>query len=404
MRWIVPVLIAGVAIACGSFGSDADPDPPAPPVDAGGTDASTIADGEAPPDGALVDAQADAGPFDLAVRPACPRPAALQSTCVASGSCNPTPIFTPPMAEHPAGIAIDARHVYWLSFPGGVDGYNGNGPAVLRRLDRVTKEVVEIARDQREATKLLANGPYLYWTATGTGTTELRILRKDAPACEADGCGGSIRRLAFGAITPITRLAMPAPDALFVMYGNGTLVRVGLTAGTITAVASTTDYPSLTAGAGEVFATGAKQTAVLGIAAAGNPKRTLGSLVARDSGAGFVGAQHLATDCTHVYAFATDRTIDRHPISSVGGTFQPFSALPAMDVFAVTSDARFLYVGAANGGGLVALDTTANAPVPVNLASGSIWDLDVTDDAIAFGDHGANPSDVKAGAILLIEK
>ena len=398
MRWLGLATIAGVAIACGSFGSDADP-----PVDAGGGDAGAIADGDAPLDGALLDVRADAAPFDLAVRPACPRPAALPSACVSSGSCSPMPIFTPPSPEHPAGIAIDARHVYWLSFPGGADGYNGNGPAVLRRLDRVTKEVVEIARGQRDATKLLANGPYLYWTARGDETTELRVMRKDAPACDANGCSGTIRPIKFGAITPIRSLAMPAPDVLFVMYGNGSVLRVALTTGAISLAASTTDYPALVASAGEVFASGSKQTAVLRIPAVGNTVRTLGSLVPRDSGAGDVGASHLATDCKDVYAFASERSIDRIPVTADAGMFQPFVTLPAIDVFAVVSDARFLYVGGANGGGLVAVDVATQGP-PIKLANGSVWELDVTDDAIAFGDHGANPGDVKAGAILLIEK
>jgi hypothetical protein len=314
------------------------------------------------------------------------------------------PIFTPPSPEHPAGIAIDARHVYWLSFPAGIAGYNGNGPAVLRRLDRVTKEVVEIARDQRDATKLLANGPYLYWTATGDETTEVRMMRKDAPACDAGGCGGSIRPFKLGAITPIERLTMPAPDVLFVMYGNGSLVRVGLVAGTISLAASTTDHPGLVAIAGEVFASGSMQTAVLRIPAAGSPVRTLGSLVPRDSGTGYVGASYLATDCKDVYALAAERSMDRIAVGADGGTFQAFVTLPAIDVYALTSDARFLYVGAANGGGLVAIDLTTNAPGPVKLANGSVWGLDVADDAIVFGQHGAKPTDTSAGAIFLIEK
>lgn len=388
-----------VAIACGSFGSDAEPELPATAVDAGG-------DGGVPPtpsdDGsAPVDAGVGPSGFDLTYRPACPRPAVPPGSCVGVGNCTRTEIFHPAVAEHPWGIAVDARHVFWLAFPAGTDGYNGNGAAVLRRLDRATKEVVEIARDQIDAKTLYANGPYLYWAATAGTQTELRVMRKDVAPCSAAGCPGSMKNVPFDGIAPVAQMAMPAEGALFVMQENGAVKRFGPMSVSLDTVAVMSGPGALVAGVGEVFATGAKQTAVVRILASGASARTFGSLEPRGSGAPFVGATFLATDCTTVFAFASDRTVDRLPIAADGGTFGSFVALPPIDVFAVASDAKFLYVGAANGGGLHAIDTAAQ-PTRVKVADGNVWRLDVADDVIAYGEHGTDGS--ANGAIFLIEK
>lgn len=49
-------------------------------------------------------------------------------------------IFKPNARNHPHGIAIDARYVYWLSQPMGAvgEGYHGNVVATLHRFDRQT--------------------------------------------------------------------------------------------------------------------------------------------------------------------------------------------------------------------------------------------------------------------------
>lgn len=153
-------------------------------------------------------------------------------------------------------------------------------------------------------------------------------MRKDVPACDPGACAGTMTRIAFGGLTRVEHLAVPAPDVVFVMQGNGAVMRVAVKLGTVQHVTSTTDYPGLVAGEGEVFATSGKQTAVVRIPAAGTPVRTLGSLVAVE----------IATK------------------------------------------------------------------TPVQLDTGSVWRIDVTDGAIAFGQHGAKPTDATAGAIFLIEK
>lgn len=389
---------AAVAIACSSFGtSDSEPQPELP-ADSGVPDAVVVPEGGEAPDASPADAGASG--FDLAPRPACPRPAEAKK-CVPPKTCKPIELYRPSEPQHPFGIVVDARHVYWLSLPSGSDGYNGNGPATLRRLDRATKQVVELARDQTDATELVAYGPHLYWLArSGGGSFELRTMRKDAAACSGPTCA-PIMVVAQG-LPRALRVAMPSPDTIFVGEENGGVMRVPLSSGIVSQAGTTSLFPGLAAGNGEVFASGVKTITVQRFGEGGSIG-TLGMLEPRDSGVGWVGAAYLATDCASVFALASDHTIQALATTADGGAFQPFGAVPVVDVYTITSDARFAYVGAANSGGLYAVDLKT-AQQTTKIANGSVWRLDVTDDGIVFGEHGGSPNDSAAGAIFLIEK
>ena len=78
---------------------------------------------------------------------------------------------------------------------------------------------------------------------------------------------------------------------------------------------------------------------------------------------------------------------------------------PALAVFSVSSDARYLYFGSANGQGLYRYDYTFKSD-PQQLIPGSIWEIDVLDDVIVYGEHGASAQDTSpaVGSIYVIEK
>jgi hypothetical protein len=75
--------------------------------------------------------------------------------------------------------------------------------------------------------------------------------------------------------------------------------------------------------------------------------------------------------------------------SAEGGAFTQIAALGTpFPVYAVASDARFLYYGAANEQGFRRVDHTVQDASTVEIATGSVWGIAVTDDAIFYGEHG----------------
>jgi hypothetical protein len=374
-------------VACGeTLVATSDPADGAASSDGG--DGATL-DADA---GDVADAAIDVGSFDLEVRPACPPPSGGTKPCTGTGGvgmspCVPEVLYDAPAAEHAFGIVADRRHVFWLSQASGADpglAYNGGAPAVLRRLDRATHEVEEIAREQLGATTLFAYGPDLFWGADdGSGSMTLRTLRKDVAPCGPDACATPI---ALATKLPrIYFIGALVPDRVFAVGSDGWMFEITVSLPSQVKRGMSTGYPSFAVGDGYVYLGGAYQAGVERYGASGDQAADLGSIPDASS-----GAVNLATTCGSVYGRSTDNRLHVIEAAPDGGTFRELTTLtePFL-VYSTASDARFLYFGAANAEGLRRVDTTADGGAVVEIATGSVWGVAVTDDAVIYGEHGA---------------
>ncbi len=389
---VVIALAAG--IACESFGSD---DPPDPTRDA--TDGSTIGEFDA-------DAE-DGGAAEPTFRPACPRPAAPGDDCsAAAATCSRELLYEPDVANHPFGIVLGPRHVFWLAqarTDGGGDAYNGTAAATLYRLDRATRTVEILAQNQQSATLLATNGEALFWFARNDVSNRfvLRTIPNGARPCTVSGCEETD---VLDDFDQIARMAFLRRDLLFAVQPNGAVFRIDLqgTPSAIETSAGVGSLPAIVAGLDAVFVSGALRPDVLRIEDDGR-HRVAGSIPPRD--ASHAGAGQIATNCSDLFVALAGNAIEKAPISANPATFEPFALLPsALAIYAYGTDARFIYAGSANGRGLYRVDTTP--PRAEQLSTGSIWALDVGDDVVVFGEHGLSLTDMAAhvGSIYQIEK
>ena len=360
----------------------------------------------------MTDAAIDVGEFDLEPIGTCPRPlpgaAAACTGLIGANPCVGKTLFDPTVAEHVFQIVADRRHVFWLAQPYDVDAapggaYNGNGLAVLRRVDRATGEVVEIARDLRKSTVLFAYGPNLFWAGENSlnGNWDVFTMRKDVVPCTVSGCAGKTTTIATG-LARIFHMTAFDTAHLFVVQQNGGLFRVDIAQATKDEVGGTTSNPALTAVGGAAYLGGGSQNTIESYDPSGARLADRGALPD-----GAAGGLHLTTTCNKVYSRGDDNRILVIDAGSEGGTFIRHSALPAgFAVYSVTADQRFLYYGGANSGGLRRIDTTEPDAAPIELALGSVWGLAVTDDAIIYGTHGETGSNGSSniGSIISISK
>lgn len=382
--------------------TDGSPGLPDVATDSGDVDASDD----------VTDAAVDVGEFDLEPIGPCPRPLAGSVACTGVNlgvtPCAGVTLFDPTVAEHVFEIVADRRHVFWLAQPYDVDAapggaYNGNGLAVLRRVDRATGAVAEIARRLPKATNLFAYGPNLFFaTESSAGSSwQVSMMRKDAVACSTSSCAATPVPIANG-LGRVFHMAAFDLEYLFVVQGNGALFRVNIAQATKTLIGETTSNPALTVVDGAAHLGGGLQPGVESYAPNGTQLADLG--VIPDAS---LGSLQLATTCSKVYARAGDNRVLVIDAGSDGGAFIRHSALPdGFLAYSVTSDERFLYYGAANFGGLRRVDTTVPDAAPIEIATGSVWGLAVTDDAIIYGTHGETGSDASAdiGSIISIPK
>jgi hypothetical protein len=384
VRWLVAACV--VAAACTSF-EPARPTPNVPPA----PDAEAAREPEAGPN----------------VRRACPPAAAPGEACTTGPlGCKRDVIFQAKVRSHPHGLSIGAGRVFWLAQPLTLEGYNGGGPAALWRVDRAGSPTADlIARDLPRARTLVVHVGFVYWAETATsGRALVRRLPVDAPPCET-ACAEP--ELVAENLDPPSKLGAFTDSALVALGGGGGVDIIELSSALPTLprpVALLSAFPALAVDDGQAFASAAFQKPVLRILPTGADGGIVGFIDAPDGSDPGVGV--LATNCQHVYGVDKARNVFRQPASATGGPFAAYATLPsALAIFSSAADARFVYFGGANGGGLYRIDT--QSPRTEALANTiSVWGMDVDDDGIVYGEHGGGPNDPNSelGSIFVFRK
>ncbi len=351
----------------------------------------------APSDGGVV----DGGP----VAPGnCPR---SRSPACALGICSIRQIATPAAPEYPFAIATDVASVYWLAQAAGDTGtnpYDGSAPArVLRHSKAGPEETFEIAVGQAAARTMVIDGAYLYWNTyepTRSGhPTVIRRARRDcakAPCVVEDvvALDGNVDSLVRG----------PPGILVGVTGDNGAVFVVDTTASPAGFNPSATQanaFPSLAATNDAVY--------VSSLAGPASVKRldfpslavtaVFAKVPASDAGSG--GVSPVASDCDVLWGSrpATDAPTDFYGFAVDGGGVVSQQKLPAL-VFAMVTDARYVYFAVRNVGGVFAFDKQFPGNSVATIASGNVWWLAVDDDGVYWGEHGqASP-----GAIFMLVK
>jgi hypothetical protein len=190
----------------------------------------------------------------------------------------------------------------------------------------------------------------------------------------------------------IVRLRRAAPGVLFALADNGAVFRLNLGAAAATQAQLTTtgQYPSLTVTDTDVYASAAKFNQILRmpLASAASPPLTdvsFATVASADPGASLI-----ASDCQALWWVRkvppSTPGLFSHPHGDAGAISAPIS-LTGLSTWDLTADARFVYVGAANAGGVYAVDKAKPGP-PLLRYSGNVFALAVDDEGVYFGEHG----------------
>lgn len=382
-----------VSASCSSFTEE-----DAPPVEDGG------ADGVAP-DASPIDGGGD-GPIPLDgggmnLRLPCPPPRA--GNTVATG-WKRRKLYVPPGPAgrmYPFAIATDAQYVTWVAQLGTPDGgadtapYNGIGTAVVMRASKLgTGTVKVIARDQPSAVTVALDGPDVYWVTETQNVATLRSQPRDAD-CDVS-CPEPRGVTAFPSGVRIARLVRPAPGVLFALAQDGRLFRVDLAGAAPVVVATSGTYPAMAATSSDVFTSAGlspkvQRSPVDGKTAAEDAYITFPADPDPEIG---VGVSPIATDCTTLWM--ARKTSQGHRIHGREIAGAPSLSLlttlpPGLAIFDLAADARYIYVAAANAGGVFAIDKVSM--VTSTQYTGNVWAVAVDDDGVYFGEHaeGAIP-------------
>lgn len=395
---LVSLMGAGAAASCSSFsedqpagGDDAGVD--APVVGEGGGLEAGAEDGGALPDGGERSS-------------ACPPPPGGSALPTAWNKRSLFEPSGPAERMYPFAIATDRLHVTWVAQLGEPDGgvdtapYNGNGNAVVMRAPKLGVGMPAIvARDQPGATTVALDGLQVYWTTWQKSEATLLQQRRDVD-CKID-CPAPEIVVTFPSGERIARLVSVAPKVLFALSQSGKVYRIGL--GTVPAqVLESGTFPAITATSTHVFASAGLKGFVGRVQVDGGASDPSYLAVPPVPDAG-VGVSPIATDCTSLWmtrAMPDGRHVAGHDLS-VPGSFQDLVLLgPAVDVFDMAADAKYVYVAAANAGGVFAVDKSSKGIV--RPYAGNVFALAVDEDGVYFGEHAAGPT--AGGMFMLVKK
>ena len=368
---LVVAVVTAIAACDSMYGEAQAPDVVIPTRNDGGTD------------DAAVEAMTDAG-VDAALASNCP--SSRTPTC-ALDQCARRTLYTPTTTAYPFSIVTDTANVYWVEQvvgdAGTIAAYNGESLGRVLRVAKTGGPISELAAGYTQTRVLALDGPYVYWAQSTLIDTTLFRLRGDCTT----PCGTPELVTTLPHASP-SALVRGGPGILFVMTGDGDSYRVSLAvkAGESTGfekiAVGVGPFPRMTATDDGAFLTSRSYPGVARVANGGN----VTPLYVDAPDGGLVG---LATDCsdlwTHGLESAPPMTMTRWPAMGpaiVGGT------LPTQLYFDMKADASFVYLAAANAGGVYAYDKKNGTTIP--LYAGNVFALAVDADGIYWGEHGGS--------------
>ncbi len=371
----VALACVAAAAACESFASN-EGEPTTTTTDA------SVESSAAPDDAGTATIDADTRP------PACPSRAP---------ACNPTvctrrTLFESPTGASPFGTVVDSTHVYWLEQPGGRPGYDGGDKAKLRRVSKKGDGKVEdLVRDQNKAVALERVGDVLYWATRDDAAATSTLWRtKTSSVCNVD-CPAPQPVFVLTGDHVVALRAVGSQ--LFAVQGNGPVYRVDLSqtpSVSFGPLANPGKFPALTTTATHAYASALLDPRIVRI----EPTAKQGSDVAWATvpdGGSNAGLAPTTSDCSAVWGYrraSAGAELVRADLD--GGPISVLAAGNSIDVFGIAADARYVYVGGANGGGLLAFDKE-NPSARYPAQKGNVWRIAVDDDGIYWGEHSSEP-------------
>jgi len=396
---IAALACGAIAYACGNFDEADD----VPSEDAGTDVASSDAANEASADGAIDDA-GDAGTdgdkdgsTTLGVHaPTCPP--SPGPSCKPITNCVKLELYAPPDAgaEYPFGIVTDSKYVYWTAMAFGTAGdapYDGRGTATIRRVDRSGNgKAGVLVTGQRNATALAIAGEYLYWGSTESGMTTLRRVHRGCP----ESC--AVENLGPIGTTPLWKITELDDTTLVAVAGSGDVyhVAIGQNLAAITQYGSVGLLPALVGTPSAAYAASGVQAQVQRVSHDGG-SMTIGTVPEAGADSGLtIGISPMATDCTTLYGWRNNKQVWSLPRD--GGAVKSFATVQTSGIFSMASDDTFVYLGSADGPGVMALDIASKQSAQI--AGGNLQYVAVDDVGVYWGEHGQTTG----GALWMMKK
>ncbi|MCW5831806.1 MAG: hypothetical protein KIS78_05065 [Labilithrix sp.] len=394
LRWVA---IAGVTIA--ACGRVLEPDEPSSLPD-GGRDAS-LADAPPPVDGAPSETAPSSAPCSRA--PSCP----FSAPSSADPACRRTRLYEPAQVEFPHGIATSSGYVFWSSQIAADSEdvpYDGRGAARILRVSKAggpDQDAFVVAHDQRNVRVVTATRSHVYWAAE-TEPARFHVIEA-AVDCEVSPCEARVVHRVQQGHVPERLVALDEGTLLLMADNMVQLVPVAASTPTGAPLRPLPDaflFPNVARTQEDVFVASVADAELLRLdRAAVSPSLVpFASLPTGDAGHP-PGPAAIAGTCDRLWA--VDERSELFELSEDRATLIT-TALPPGSWFDAVGDARYVYFGRANGGGVLAYDTQERAVS--ELFSGSAWHIAVDDDGIYIGDHGDGPKSTYAGAIHVIAK
>lgn len=376
-----------IAAACSSFSGNGATDSDA------GADGGIAADDSGRteiPDGTSPDAAPALQPLEAgAVEPICPAPLGPTST---SGTI---PLSTPPVGEveFPFQLASDTKFLFWTAqyLPAGQDdagtAYNGMGPARIYRIAKSTPPGKPdlLADNQSSVTAVAVDGDSLYWVTWDGNTNALQSVPRDctAPCTITPVHSGDV------AGSPVVRLLVPEPGVLVYITKNLDFFRLRLDGTIPVSLLGPLNGAGFAAASDTLFVAPAQTDA--GIQVFTNlPTATPASQRTTLAGINKQSVQFLATDCTSLYAYGSDKTIYEVDASASVKSQSPWNDGGLNDVFGMAADQVNIYFAMANVGGIVAFNRKTRMPAP--LYNGNVWNLAIDNEGVYWGEHINTPN------------